>query len=298
MSDEPARITRRRWLAMSMSGPFVAAASMAAGDAGGAAQGAPSWIGVQLYTVRADIARDAKATLEAIARIGYKDIELLQPTLATVVPLARQLGLNPVSVHLDGPTAAGEGLAAFIGQARDAGLRYLVMPWIAPADRPVDTAGFESLGGRLNRMGEQIARAGLQLCYHNHAFEFGTSAAGARWLDVLMKATDPALVKLELDVFWVSITGANPLDLIRQYSGRIALMHLKDKARGAGPTLREDQVPRDAFVEVGTGALDFPAILSAARAAGVAHYFVEQDQTAGSPIDSLRESYRYLSSLR
>src|SRR5690606_18420842 len=113
-------------------------------------------------------------------------------------------------------------------------------------------------------------------------------------LDVLMSATDPALVKLELDVFWVGITGNDPVAMIGKYGSRIALMHLKDKSAGAPTATQEMQVPPTAFSEVGSGSLDFPAILKAGAAAGVAHYFVEQDHTPGNPIDSLRKSYEYL----
>ena len=283
----------------------LAAASGIGSFIGGGARAeasALSAIGVQLYTVRDQMSKDPAAALKAIAEIGYKEVEIIHTTLATVGPLAKQYGLNAVSTHVDvrlltGQSVSGGGdLATVIGQAQEAGIKYIVMPSIMPNDRPKDAAGFASLGASLGKAGEQIKKAGLQLCYHNHAFEFTPLPDGRRSLDVLLAATDPELLKLEMDVFWVSVAGADPVTLINQYKGRVALMHLKDKMKGAPVSLTE-MVPRTTFVEVGSGALDFPAILKAANAAGVQHFFVEQDQTPGDPIDSLRKSYQYLKTL-
>ena len=98
-------------------------------------------------------------------------------------------------------------------------------------------------------------------------------------------------------MFWVGITGADPVDLLTQYKGRVALVHLKDTAKGAPHATDESKVPAATFQEVGSGSLDFPAILKAADAAGVEHYFVEQDHTPGDPIASLRKSYDYLQTI-
>jgi sugar phosphate isomerase/epimerase len=259
-------------------------------------QAARRW-GVQLYTVRTQIEADAAATLKRIADIGYGELEVLQATLPVVAPIASGLGLNLVSAHLDGPTAKGDGLDTFLVDAKRAGVRDLVVPSIAQADRPSDPAGVEAVAARLSRMTHAVTAAGLRLCYHNHAFEFGQDRDGRRWLDVLMRGTAEAGLQLQLDVFWASIGGADPVTLLRQYKGRVASLHLKDKDPSAGTTLVESAVARTAFVEVGSGALDFPGILGVAREAGVRHYFVEQDQTPGDPVESLRKSYAYLAAL-
>jgi sugar phosphate isomerase/epimerase len=279
-------LTRRQLLALAAAG--IGAHMTAAAQA-------RAW-GVQLYTVRDQIGKDAESTLSAIAAIGYRELEILQGTLTRVAPIAGKLGLSIVSAHLDWPTVSGTGLAEFVAQAKDHGLRYVVIPWVPFEHRPGDRAGFDALAGRFSRVNDTVAAAGLQCCYHNHAFEFGQDRDGTRWLDVLMKAT-PAM-KLELDVFWVAVTGADPLRVIEEYSGRIALMHLKDRNPSAPKTLVETQVGRDAFVEVGSGALNFPAILEAARAAGVEHFFVEQDFTPGDPVASLKRSYTYLAGVK
>jgi sugar phosphate isomerase/epimerase len=261
----------------------------------GTAQG-PRW-GVQLYTVRNQIAQDPAATLKQIAAIGYKELEVLQPTLSTVAPIATSLGLTLTSVHLAGPTAKGEGLDSFLADAKRFGLRFVVVPFVPPDERPTDRAGFDAIAARLSQMARATASAGLQLCYHNHAFEFGKDADGTRWLDVLMRGTADAGMQLELDVFWASFAGADPVALLRQYKNRVALVHLKDKDAQAKVALVEKAAAGADFKELGAGVLDFPAILSAAREAGVRHYFVEQDQTPGNPLDSLRKSYGYLAAL-
>lgn len=301
MATERGGVTRREWLSMTVSSGAYLAAS------------ASSWawlqaderpIGVQLYTVRDQIARDPEGTLKAIAEIGYRELEIIQNTLPTVVPIAKKLGLVPVSVHLDpalvlgDPTANRAKLDAVLNDIAASGAKFAVMAWIPPEQRPTGGDGFAQLGTTLNAVAGRAQASGLRFAYHNHAFEFAPLQDGRRALDALMAATDPASVKLELDAFWSAVAGASPVDVLREYSGRVALMHLKDPAPGVGPLFREDQVPRDAFREVGSGSLDFAAILSAAESAGVEHYFVEQDVTGGSPVESLRKSFEYLRSLR
>lgn len=281
--------SRRQWLAVLLAGAthgVLPRRTLAQAPRG-------TW-GVQLYTVRTAIAKDPATTLARIAKTGYRELEILQPTLPVVAPLAKKHGLSIVSAHLDGPTSMGQGLSDFIAQARSHGLKYLVVPWVPPNERPTDRAGFAQLAARWSGMAREVAAAGLQLCYHNHAFEFGTDRDGTRWLDVIMERTASAKMALELDVFWASIAGADPIALLEQYRGRVALVHLKDRNPQSPQTLVELKVARDAFVEVGTGALDFPRILAAARRAGVAHYFVEQDATPGDPLDSLEKSLAYL----
>jgi len=151
----------------------------------------------------------------------------------------------------------------------------------------------EAFAGKLNRAGERAQAAGLRFCYHNHAFEF--QPMGSRKpFDVLIEKTDPKLVGFELDCFWASVAGHDPVEMVRRLSGRLPLVHLKDKARDT-PVRYNESVPKETFKEVGNGVIDWPAVLKAAAAAGAQHYFVEQDQTPGDPIASLRQSFAYLS---
>jgi sugar phosphate isomerase/epimerase len=145
----------------------------------------------------------------------------------------------------------------------------------------------------MNNAGMQSRAAGLTFCYHNHCFEF-RGERGQRPIDVLLERWDRRAVALELDVFWVSVGGNDPVEVLKQNAGLVPLVHLKDKAKGTPVLYEEGKVTSQTFKEVGAGVLDFGAILNAAAAAGVKHYFVEQDQTAGDPVDSLRQSYEYL----
>jgi len=251
-------------------------------------------LGVQLYTVRKVIEKDPAATLKAIQDIGYSEVEATYGNLDKIWPALKETSLKPVSVHGDTAVllAGGSKLDATIADVKQKGFSYLVVPYIPPEQRG-GADMFKNLAEKLNQAGEKTKAAGLTLCYHNHAFEFAPQGE-TTGLDILMKNTQQDLVSLEMDIFWVSVAGHDPVALLKTYSGRVKLLHLKDKAKGVA-TQYNEKVPASAFKEVGSGTLNIPAVLAAADAAGVQNYFVEQDQTPGDPIASLRKSYEYLS---
>lgn len=135
----------------------------------------------------------------------------------------------------------------------------------------------------------------MRICYHNHAFEFEPLGEQTPF-EVMIERFDPQLTAFEVDVFWVSITGNNPVEILKRLKGRVPMIHLKDLAKGAASRYNQNVAPGE-FSEVGSGTVDFAAILRQAPDTGVKHYFVEQDQTPGDPVDSLRQSYKYLRSL-
>ncbi|MGJ5815323.1 sugar phosphate isomerase/epimerase family protein [Paludibaculum fermentans] len=250
-------------------------------------------VGVQLYTLRAILPEKPLETLKALEAIGYTEAEVIGGSLDAVWPSLMQTKLKPVSVHLDTAlfTTNQDKLPAALEDAKKRGLKFAVCPYIAPKDRGgVDV--IKKLGETLNKAGETCAKSGLSLCYHNHAFEF-EPAAGGTLLDVLMQTTDPKYVSLELDIMWSKVGGHDPVEILKKYNKRIALMHLKNVAAGVGPQFNE-KVAKEAFREVGNGSIDIPAVLKAASEVGVRHYFVEQDQTPGNPLDSLKQSFEYL----
>lgn len=256
-----------------------------------------SAMGVQLYTVRTVLPEKPLQTLKAIEAMGYREAEVVRATLDQIWPSLKQTNLKPVSLHIDTALfmAKVAELPAALDDAAKKGFKYVVCPYIAPADRggvPV----IEKLAATLNKAGEKCKAAGLTLAYHNHAFEF-EPAGSSTLLDVLMTKTDPKLVNLELDIFWAAVAGVDPVSLFKKYSGRIPLVHLKDKKAGTETRYKEG-VPKEWFNELGKGAIDMPAILRAGAMAGVKHYFVEQDQTPGDPLDSLRVSAEYLRKLQ
>jgi sugar phosphate isomerase/epimerase len=151
----------------------------------------------------------------------------------------------------------------------------------------------KKLADTLNKTGERVRAAGMRFAYHNHAFEF-EPMEGSTPLATLLGNTDPKLLGLEMDLFWVSVAGQDPVAMLQKYKGRVPLVHLKDKAKDT-PDRFNEGVARTAFKEVGNGGMDWAKILKAAEAAGVEHYFVEQDQTPADPIDSLRQSFNFVS---
>jgi len=251
-------------------------------------------LGVQLYTVRETIGANPAAILKAIQDIGYREVEATYGNLKQIWPALKETQLKPVSIHLD--TAlffeGGAKLDAAIADVKERGFQFVVLPYIPPEQRGgLDV--FKKLAETLNKSGEKVKAAGMSLCYHNHAFEF-EPMEGTTGFELLMKETHKGLVSLEMDVFWVSVAGHDPVALLKKYANRVALLHLKDKARGA-PVQFNERVPKETFKEVGNGTVDFPVVLAAAKKSGVKNYFVEQDQTPGDPIESLRASYKYLS---
>lgn len=277
-------ILRRDLLAVAAATPLVCAARNL------------KTIGAQLYTLRSVLPEKPAVALSALERIGYCEVEAVAASLGRIWESLRKTSLKPVSVHLDTALFTREQakLPAALEDARRRGFAFAVCPYIAPQDRGGADV-IRKLADALNRAGEFCRKAGLQLCYHNHAFEFAPAGEGTL-LDVLMKEADPKLVGLELDIMWSQVAGVDPVSVLRRYSGRVPLLHLKNVAAGVEKRF-DERVPRDVFREVGNGVIDIAAVLRAAAQSGVRHYFVEQDQTPGDPLDSLRQSYEYLSKL-
>jgi sugar phosphate isomerase/epimerase len=273
-----------------------------------AAPAVPANIGAQLYTLRNVIDADPSGILSKLAAIGYSEVEAVRGNYRAIAPAITAAGLKAVSMHVATPKhpsewqtwggpqedplpAGGDAWRAEVDAAKQAGLGYLVVPYIRPEDRG-DLDFMKNFAAQLNQAGAIAAAAGIRLCYHNHAFEF-EPAGGTSRFHVLLDTLDPASAKIELDVFWVSVAGYDTVELLAAHPGRFPLVHLKDKTNGL-PTQFNEKVPPAAFKELGTGVLDFPAILRAGTESGVEHYFVEQDQCPGDPLDSLRASYEYL----
>ena len=254
-------------------------------------------IGVQLYTVRGVLPKQPAETLKAIHEIGYREIEATYGGLDKIWPDVQSSGLKAVSIHLDNTLMnAGkeDDLARAIDQVKKWGFAYAVFPYLPPAER----GGLEKirvLVEKLNKAGEKCRAAGLQFAYHNHAFEF-EPIDGTSGFQVMMDGLDPKLCGFELDCFWVSVAGHDPVELLGKLTGRVPLVHLKDKPAGF-PVMYKESVDRSTFKEVGNGSIDWKAVLRAAGSAGVQHYFVEQDQTPGDPLESLKQSFGFLSKL-
>jgi sugar phosphate isomerase/epimerase len=254
-------------------------------------------VGAQLYTLRTVLPKEPLATLQALETAGFTEAEVIGGQMNIVWDSLMKTKIKPISLHLDTLmfTTKQDELGPALDDAAKKGFRYVVCPYIAPKDRGGADV-IKRLGETLNKAAAKCKAAGQMLCYHNHAFEFAPAGDGTL-LDVLMAATDPKLVGLEFDIMWSQLAGVDPISVLKKYKGRVPLMHLKDLEKGTAQRF-DEKVERSAFKEVGNGSLDFKTILATAAKTGVKHYFVEQDQTPGAPLDSMKQSMDYLRKLR
>jgi sugar phosphate isomerase/epimerase len=259
--------------------------------------------GVQLYAVRSALKKDPDRVLQALAGIGFKEVEGF--SRADTVPLAprlKQHGLTLRSCPVETPlfTANWEaypelrqiGLPEAIDSLAAADAGYFTMGYISPGARGDNDDFFRRTADRMNAAAELGRKSGLRLAWQNHAFEF-EGQPGQRPIDIYKERLDPRQVGLELNVFWASVAGQDPLRLLKEWKGRVPLLQLNDKAKDA-PRQFSENIGVGAFVEAGSGDIDFPAILKAAPAAGVKFQFAGQDETEGDPIESLRRSFAWL----
>ena len=243
-------------------------------------------IALQLYTLRDLTSTDMVGALRQVAEIGYQGVEFAgygNSNVEELAPLVQELGLTVVSSHT-GFNEVQNDLQRVISENQAFGNQLVVCPSI-PGELRQSADGYRQFARSLDEFGARLRdEAGMQLCYHNHAFEFEDKFDGKSGFDLLYENSDPQLVQAEIDTYWVQKGGENPVEYIRKYSGRAPLIHIKDMAAG------EDQQ----FAEVGTGILDWPAIFHAAEAGGAVAYIVEQDICPGDPLDSIRLSLENL----
>ncbi|TWT94355.1 sugar phosphate isomerase/epimerase family protein [Neorhodopirellula pilleata] len=262
-------------------------------------------IGLQLYTLRNQMADAPQATLEAVAKAGYFQVELMNidEDAVKIASMARDAGLAIHSGFLDFNviTEPGKDGVASIEQVLDLaeriGLRHVVFGYIAKHQR--DTADkCRAIADRANDAARKTREAGMRMCYHNHSFEFQKFAGDnsdqpLTAFDLFVERFDPHQLEFELDVFWVKVGGHDPLAMMKRLAGRISQVHLKDMQQGTPVITDEGQVPDDAFQELGDGVINIPAVVRLAREIGVEQCHVEQDQSP-APLESIVQSYQYL----
>jgi sugar phosphate isomerase/epimerase len=254
-------------------------------------------IGLELYTVRHELEKDFDGTLRKVAEIGYKEVEpysFLNRKAAQIRQTLSGLGLSCPAGHYGLPQLKS-GLKECIGYAKELGLSYMVCSFLQPAERK-SLDDYRQVAEVFNRVGEQCQKAGIQFGYHNHNFEF-TKFDGVEAFDELLRKTDPKLVNIELDCYWATRAGKDPVAFFRQYPGRFPILHVKDMKPGQAPTT-DPRAGSNAFTEVGRGSIDWKRIFSAAREGGVKHYFVEQDKCERAPLESAKVSFEYLRNLK
>jgi sugar phosphate isomerase/epimerase len=298
-------ITRRGFL---QSSSLAALATMAgtrsyADDKGTGPLGRS--IGLQLYTVRDDAERDLPGTLKQLQAIGFREVE----TAGFYGKSGRQLrklladhGMTAPSAH----SSMGDlqkGMQKIVDDAAEVGAKYLIcaFPSQPPAQpayqdlaREITLDDWKWNADELNKLGELARKAGLQAGYHNHNMEF-RSYDGVVAFDELLRRTDPKLVTIELDLAWVVTAGLDPVKYLKQHPERISLLHVKDVWRGARTTVTELDKQT---IEVGRGQIDWQRVFAACDPQRLKHYFVEQENFTGSPLEAVRTSFAYLSALK
>jgi sugar phosphate isomerase/epimerase len=253
-------------------------------------------VGLELYTVREQLAKDFAGTLSKVAAIGYKEVELSGFYDRKATEIKRLLDLDALAcpaAHY-GVEDIQSGWDRRIEDALVLSMSYMVLPSL-PESMRGSLDAYKRAAEFLNRAGEPCKKAGIQFGYHNHNVDFENVNGGPAF-DILLKQTDPALVQFEMDCFWVTRAGYDPVAYMNKYPGRFPLLHIKDESPGFPPSAT-GRTPAAAFTEVGRGKIEWKRIFKAALQGGLRHYFVEQDQCAIPPLKSIQISYDYLHKL-
>ncbi|GAA4090159.1 TIM barrel protein [Mucilaginibacter panaciglaebae] len=259
------------------------------------------YIGLQLYTVRDAMAANPAAALAKVAKVGYNSVEGATYTgdekfygmgAKTFKNVLKQNGLVMMSSHYrlgeeqtNGKDTMGTMLHDWnkaVDDAAEVGLKYMVCAYLSDVERG-SLDHYKKLADDFNKAAERCKKAGIQFCYHNHDFEF-KQQDGKYPYETLLANTDKDLVKMEMDLYWVTKAKQDPIKLINENPGRFPLFHVKDM----------DNTPAGNFTEVGNGIIDFKNIFKHADKAGLKYFFVEQDQTPGDPFNSITQSYNYI----
>ncbi len=256
--------------------------------------------GLALYTVRDAMGEDAKETLKAVADAGYKNIEAAgyaDGKFYNMTPMAfknyvKEIGLHPISTHQGSVTL--ENADAMMADVKAAGFKYFVVPVPPMGLFTVDKetrmmgmkGGVENLAGILTSLGKKAKKAGLKLLYHNHDFEFKKDADGIIPIEYLLENCDPKYVNFQMDLYWVTKAGADPVEYFNKYPKRFKIWHVKDM---------DDQ---GRFAPVGNGNIDFARILANKKLSGMEYYMVEQDKTFNmEPLEAIKVSHKGLKNI-
>ncbi|MEP0132719.1 MAG: sugar phosphate isomerase/epimerase [Eudoraea sp.] len=243
--------------------------------------------GVQLYSFRNDMAKDAIGTLKQIASLGFKEIETarsqkghyygLSPTEMKSVCNDLNMNLKSGHVHLD------DKWQQTMEEAVESGQEYLICSSMPSKGQNVDN--YKKVAEEFNKAGEACKKLNLKFGYHNHEYEFETESNQVLY-DVLLSNTEADLVHMELDLGWVIVAGKDPLDYFKKYPGRFPLWHLKDM-----------DMNKKESTEFGKGGLDIPAMMTHKKASGVKHIFIEQEEYSINPLESMKHNMAYLNKL-
>jgi sugar phosphate isomerase/epimerase len=250
--------------------------------------------GVQLYMVRKEAPADLAGVLKKIRATGFTQVELYPIAYthpaAELRKMVEDAGLGHDSAHFD-----YDSIPDRIGYAKELGLKYMVCS-ILPEKNWGTPGGFKTAAYNLNQWGRLVDNADMKLVFHNHNYEFKRLPDGETGFDVLMKNTDSDLVKLEFDLYWLTQAGQDPAAMMKKYSNRLVMIHLKDRV--AGSPVNYAPSDEQHIIELGKGSIDWKKLISQARAQGVKLALLDQDDTKLPVFESMKIDFDYLNGLK
>ena len=253
-------------------------------------------VGLQLYSLRAQFDKDVPGTLDKVKQFGIKYAELAGTYKLTPEAFKAELlqrGIEPVSGHF-GFERYRDDVEGVIKDAKALGLKYAGCAWI-PHQGDFDEKTCRETVAVFNRAGEALSKQGIKFFYHTHGYEFQPHGQGTLF-DLLMTETDPKFVSYEMDIFWIVHPGQDPVKLLEKYGKRWQLMHMKDMKKGTPTGLLTGHSDVTNDVAMGAGQMDLPAILRAAKKAGVKWYFIEDESPTSE--QQIPQSLHYLEQVR
>lgn len=253
-------------------------------------------IGLQAYTFRASWPNGIEATLDTIKSLGVTEMEGGPIKGMSTEELRKQLdkrGIKMVSIGADYNQLA-QSTDETIKNAKILGAKYVMVAWI-----PHDSKGFTLENAKkavadFNKAGKTLKENGITLTYHNHGYEFVPYEDGTLF-DYIVKNTNPEYVSFEMDILWTAFPGQDPAALLNKYGSRWKLMHLKDLRKGVKGNL-SGGTPTTNDVALGTGSIDIPAVLKAAKKVGIVHYFIEDESP--SYLKQIPQTIAYIKGLK
>lgn len=289
---------RRDFLKVSAAGAMGMMLTSPFGCAVGASGDRKSFgVGLQLYTIRDAMDADVPGSLKKVSDLGYKYLELASYSDAKFYgyapaefrKMAEDLGMEVLSSHTQ-VEAAGITLdnAKIMADAHaELGAKYCVQPWVEEVDRNIES--YKLMIGDWNEVGRIMKNVGIQFGYHNHNFEFDSFDGVVPYYDILLPEMDADLITMEIDLYWVTKAGQDPVEMFNKYPGRFQLFHLKDMFEETAPYF---DIQKDDIAPVGEGLIDFKRIMAAKDKAGMKHFIVEDDnQGNGKPFEGIQSSF-------
>jgi sugar phosphate isomerase/epimerase len=253
-------------------------------------------VGLQLYSLRAEFTRNVPATLEKVKSYGIKYVETAGTYGLSATKFREMLktnGLEAMSGHFPYDRYRDD-LDNVVKEAKELGVKYAGNAWITHKD-VFDEQEAREAAQVFNRAGKALKKEGIRFFYHAHGFEFQPHGDGTL-LDLLMRETDPDLVAYQMDVFWIVHPGQDPVKLLEKYKGRWELMHLKDMKKGVKTGVLTGKTDVSNDVVLGTGQMDWTAILKAARRSGVKWYFIEDE--APTAAEQIPQTLKFLETVK